>query len=146
MRRELLSLFPTVYVFIKHHHSSSSFLWPSVRKELAHPRSLLPMAFIDVGRPWSSLLTATDASLSGFGVCERRVDSNVLASVGRHAEKWRYDAEDIVKPRDVLLGCTDAALVSGELNATAEASVVLDMHDHTNVPADLIMGGRTGTR
>ena len=59
VRRELLSLFSTVYVFIKHHPNSSSFLWPSVRKELAHARSLLPMAFVDVGRPWSSLLTAT---------------------------------------------------------------------------------------
>ena len=41
-------------------------------------------------RPWSSTVTATDASTTGFGVCEKTIEPSIVSELGRWHEKWRF--------------------------------------------------------
>ena len=110
-RRELLSIFSSIYKFICLHRNETTELWPSVRYELALAASLLPMAYADIDRPWSDVITATDASLAGFGVCELASDSVTTGELGRTAEKWRYETEAIIHARTNALGFDHPKLI-----------------------------------
>ena len=47
-----------------------------------------------------SIVTASDSSPYGYGVCYRRdLDANVIAGVGSTCEKWRYQFEESIKAR-----------------------------------------------
>ena len=41
-------------------------------------------------RPWSPTLTATDASPTGYGVCERHISAQQSQSLGEWSERWRF--------------------------------------------------------
>ena len=55
-------------------------LWPSAN----------PMLVSDLRLPWSQVVTVTDASPGGFGICEREFAAEEVERVGRWQERWRY--------------------------------------------------------
>ena len=98
-RRELLCIFVHIYQFIRDNYNTRVALSSDVLFELRLARAVLPLAAAQLDRLWSSVVYATDASLSGYGVCERTVNSACVGDCGRLAEKWRYDVESAIDAR-----------------------------------------------
>lgn len=90
LNRMSLSVFKTVYPFIQKHYYDVTRLWPSVIAELKAFRGLVFLLVQDWWRPWNPMVTSSDASLTGFGVCQSRWPQEVVASTGRRLEKSRF--------------------------------------------------------
>ena len=90
LNRNLMSIFNAVYKFIRTHYDARVPLWGSVRSELRAFAGLLPLCRADWDRQWNTLVSASDASLSGFGVCTRHLDREVVATIGRLPERERF--------------------------------------------------------
>jgi len=103
-RREALSMLPACYAFMLGRDPQRRRLWAGVVRELKWVASLIPSFATDVSLPWHPALVATDASTFGGGVCERTVDTNTVASVGRHSERWRYKVTSAYAARRRALG------------------------------------------
>eukprot|EP00973_Karenia_brevis_P095719 12428786-Karenia_brevis.AAC.1 len=144
VRREALSILDATYKFISQHRSAPAPIWSSVRTELRWARSVLPLLFSDIGQPWSPLVTATDASDLGFGVCEKVEDPAEVGSVGRLAEKWRYIQEDTVKARQSAFS-SDMHILNKDFHDSVSGCVLSEddnQHVFDEVPADFIKEGK----
>ena len=73
LRRELLSMFRTLYDFMQHSYHKRSRLWESCAKEARWASHLLKLCVANLRRPWSQTITASDASLSGLSVSRREL-------------------------------------------------------------------------
>eukprot|EP00972_Heterocapsa_arctica_P103851 15304419-Heterocapsa_arctica.AAC.1 len=87
--RPALSAFRAACTFITDSHWTPQNVWDSVRRELQVAASLLPLIRGDFSRPCSSCVTATDASTTGWGICEPTLDPKVVGEQGRWQERWR---------------------------------------------------------
>ena len=70
MRRELLSIFHTVYRFVRESCTKFQRLWNSAREELDAFLGAMVFVEADWGQPWTPYVYASDASLLGFGVSQ----------------------------------------------------------------------------
>ena len=63
---------------------------------------ILPLLVANLRRQWADVITATDASPEGWGICERDCDCSFVAQMGRWHERWRYKRLDVAdwKPRE----------------------------------------------
>ncbi|CAE7735243.1 unnamed protein product [Symbiodinium necroappetens] len=116
VRRECLSVFSAVYKYIRFKgHSDPScrpqqahgLLWRAAQQELVQASSILPLMCTSLDLPWSPVVTATDASEIGYGVCQRHLGCDQVAQVGRSCERWRYAVEGAIKARSNALGTGD---------------------------------------
>eukprot|EP00959_Pyramimonas_sp_CCMP1952_P325689 6816732-Pyramimonas_sp.AAC.1 len=48
--------------------------WPSCCKECRSITGILPLAVADLRQEWNPTVTCTDASPTGYGVCQRDLD------------------------------------------------------------------------
>ena len=85
-----LSIFHSVYKFIKKNYSQTCALWKSVAAELRAFAGIMPALRADWSRPWNGEVVASDASEEGFGVCSRAWPASLAAQVGRTAERDRF--------------------------------------------------------
>ena len=92
VRRDLLSGFHTIYKFIRRHYNQRVPLWPSAREEVLHFAGALVFARTEWSLQWSPHVTATDASLYGFGICTARWPRGEVAKAGRVLERSRFKA------------------------------------------------------
>ena len=69
LRRELLSIFRSLYDFIYGSYFKRQRLWKSAAREARWCSCLLKLCTVNMKRPQSSGITASDASLSGIAVC-----------------------------------------------------------------------------
>lgn len=99
LRRESLSVFSSVYAFINKHRHHSALMWSTVHKELRQFRDILPLLYSDLTASWCPSITASDSSPYGVGVCSRVLDPELVGSIGRTCERWRYHFEDAVAAR-----------------------------------------------
>ncbi|CAK0796211.1 unnamed protein product, partial [Prorocentrum cordatum] len=85
-----LSVMRSLYDFIRDKYVMPTRLWASCRYEawVMADVSLLLSARLD--RPWSPVVTASDAANRGMAVCEAVFPVSAVASVGRWRERWRY--------------------------------------------------------
>ena len=90
MNRWLLSVFHAVYGFIYRHYHDAAPLWPTVKEELRAFAGLLFLNVQDWWRQWNRAVTSSDASLSGYGVCESWWDKQLVSKVGRVQERSRF--------------------------------------------------------
>ncbi|CAK0825378.1 unnamed protein product, partial [Prorocentrum cordatum] len=90
LRRESLAAFSACYTFAETSGLKRQPLWPSARRELFWARSLLPCVVGEMGKAWSSTVTAYDASPWGFGVVETEWEPAAVASRGRLSERARF--------------------------------------------------------
>jgi len=90
IRREILSVFHTVYAFMEANYNIVSQLWVSVREELAAFLGLT--FFLESGweRHWNSAAMASDASLTGWGLARSWWHPCQVAEVGRVRERDRF--------------------------------------------------------
>ncbi|CAK0818286.1 unnamed protein product, partial [Prorocentrum cordatum] len=85
-----LSVMRSLCDFIRDKYVMPTRLWASCRYEawVMADVSLLLSARLD--RPWSPVVTASDAANRGMAVCEAIFPVSAVASVGRWRERWRY--------------------------------------------------------
>ena len=112
IRRECLSIFNAVYKYVRAEKACGS-LWRAAQQEILQASSILPLMCTSLDLPWSSTVMATDASEVGYGVCERQLDSDRVALIGRTCEQWRYSVEGAIKARTHALGQDAAPLDEG---------------------------------
>lgn len=90
MNRMSLSCFHSVYAFIRKNYTTVARLWPSVVSELRCFSGLLFMMVQDWLRPWNSLVSSSDSSLGGFGVCHAWWPRDEVSKCGRRLERSRF--------------------------------------------------------
>ena len=90
MRRELLSIFHTVYRFVRESYTTFQRLWDSAREELNAFLGAMVFIEADWSQPWTPYVYASDASLRGFGVSQSVWPLQDVAAVGRVPELSRY--------------------------------------------------------
>eukprot|EP00969_Alexandrium_andersonii_P310523 13721723-Alexandrium_andersonii.AAC.1 len=56
--------------------------------------AVLPLCSVDLARPWSGLVTCSDASLSGYAVAHSSWGEGHAEHVGSTSERLRFRARD----------------------------------------------------
>ena len=87
MSRMSLSILHSTHGFIRRFYDS---MWPSLIDELKAFRGILFMLVQDWSRPWNRLVSSSDASLVGFGVCQAWWPKEKVAEQGRRLERSRF--------------------------------------------------------
>ena len=90
LNRSVMPIFHATYKFIPKHYEERVLMWDSVRHEFEAFSGLLPLCFSDWRRPWNGHVSASHASLSGYGVCSRSLDPEIAAEIGRVPEPERF--------------------------------------------------------
>ena len=90
MNRCTLSCFSSIYKFIMKHYDHPAFLWDSVRQELAGFSGCLFLLVQNWRRPWNELVSSSDASEEGYGICHSWWNRAEVAAVGRVPERARF--------------------------------------------------------
>ena len=93
LRRELLSCFQAVYVFVRKRYHVHGRLWPEVVRELRWISSLLPLCHRNLGAEWSPNIFAVDASTWGRGV----VTAKGGIDLADHFDRWRFKLASMMK-------------------------------------------------
>ena len=84
-----MSIFRKLYDFAAS-NSEPRLLYPSERSECLIFAGLVPLLVTDLRRPWADVITCTDASPFGFGICERDVQPALARQHGKWLERWRF--------------------------------------------------------
>ncbi|CAK0800111.1 unnamed protein product, partial [Prorocentrum cordatum] len=94
VRREVLSIFHSVYAFVAQSYHAFSVQWPTVREELKCYLGIMVMLESSWTRPWMPVVYSSDASLHGYGVAEACFGTETVAEIGRVSELalWRLGA------------------------------------------------------
>ena len=94
LRRELLSCFQAVYVFIHKCYHVHARLWPAVTRELRWVSSLLPLVHRNLSAQWSPHVYAVDASTWGRGVVTAEAATALISEQAKHLDRWRFRIDD----------------------------------------------------
>lgn len=89
LHRGGMSIFRHLYDFVEA-RGEPRFLNNSEKREVKNFIGVVPLLYGSLRRPWSTTVTATDASPEGFGICERELPESDIRHVGRWQEKWRF--------------------------------------------------------
>ena len=82
LRRELLSIFRTVYDFKTAHYKKPVKLWASAARECKWAAAMLLVCKSDLRLPWSGDITVSDACLTGTAVATLHSDPNTAQEIG----------------------------------------------------------------
>ena len=88
--RLLLSIFHSIYAFIRKEYYTPSRLWNSVREELIAFRGLMIFLQSDWARPWNDLVACSDSSTTGYGVSTAYWPRETVGECGRILERTRF--------------------------------------------------------
>ena len=97
---------------------------PSVASELRAFCGLMPLLRSEWSRPWNEVVTVSDASEEGFGVCADRLDRQAVASIGRVSERDRFRRSGGHSARESAL--TSAGFVKSEVTGQWAEGVLDD--------------------
>ena len=78
------------YKFIRSNYHVPTPLRRSVASELRAFCGLMPLLRSEWSRPWNEVITVSDASEEGFGVCANHLDAKAAAAMGRVSERDRF--------------------------------------------------------
>ena len=170
LQRPLFAIFSKAYIYASHYEARCRYLWPSVREEFRLAWMMLPAARSSCGIPWSQCVSAVDASLHGFGLCETQCSAAEVMDVGLVSERCRFRGllRTSRRPRDSAIRgerrsspdggaqvpCLDAVPESatgggpsneGRLGAGAPTSLVAKERDMTMAGGDAQVGDRLPT-
>ena len=107
LRRELLSLFRSLYDFVYDSYSTRQTLWASAAREARWCSHVLKLCSVDMRRQWAESVTASDASLSGIAVCKRSMSVAEQTRLGDLKEHWRYKSHIPCNPRQTAVSQKD---------------------------------------
>ena len=103
LRREMLSIFRSVYDFKTAHYNKQVRLWRSAADECRWAANLLWICESDMGKQWSGEVTVSDACLSGTATCSMEIHAKDAAEIGSTRELWRYKSRSsCVKAREIV--------------------------------------------
>lgn len=138
LRREMLSIFRSVYDFKTAHYNKQVRLWRSAADECRWAANLLWICESDMGKQWSGEVTVSDACLSGTATCSMEIHAKDAAEIGSTRELWRYKSRSsCVKAREIVRQLDpfkDIETVSAELPRLDPFQLNLDFQ---NVPQEL---------
>ena len=89
LHRSGMSIFRYLYDFVQHGGAPRK-LNPSEANECRVFAGLVPLLVSNMKMPWSPIITCTDASPTGYGVCEYEAGVDVARQLGRWQERWRF--------------------------------------------------------
>ena len=104
LRRDLLSIFRSVYDFKIAHYDKPCKLWRTAAEECRIAAALILTCSANLRKSWDNTITVSDASLSGTAVAALTVDPCTVQAIGACRERWRF------KSKDPLSRARDAAL------------------------------------
>eukprot|EP00438_Fugacium_kawagutii_P032905 Skav229623 [mRNA] locus=scaffold1753:167277:170273:- [translate_table: standard] len=84
-----MGVFRRLYDYV-HSDSEPRRLSPLEVRECHIFIGLLPLLTADLRRPWNSTVTCSDASPQGWGVTERELPVEQVASIAAWQERWRF--------------------------------------------------------
>ncbi len=88
--RLLLSVFHSIYAFIRKNYRTPTRLWDSVKEELIAFRGLMIFLQSDWARPWNELVSCSDSSTTGYGVSTAFWPRDAVGECGRVLERTRF--------------------------------------------------------
>ena len=83
VNRYVLSSLHTVYRFIRANYEVATRRWDTVVRELRCFKGILILLCQDWERPWNPVVSSSDSSLSGYGVCHATWPVDVVCEVGQ---------------------------------------------------------------
>ncbi|CAK0892178.1 unnamed protein product [Prorocentrum cordatum] len=86
VRREVLSIFHSVYAFVAQSYRAFSALWPTGREGLENYLGLMVLLESRWTREWAPIVHSSDASLHSYGVAEACFEPATVAEMGRVSE------------------------------------------------------------
>jgi len=101
--RLVLSVFHATYKFIEKNYDKVTPLWGSVRDELRAFAEVMVFFESDWTRGWNSLVTSSDASEKGYGVCTSHWHPSQVAAAGRRPERSRFRRTESHRARESAL-------------------------------------------
>ncbi|CAK0791762.1 unnamed protein product, partial [Prorocentrum cordatum] len=90
MCRETLSVWYTVYNFIRERYWAKSDMWESARQELECFLGLMPLLRSEWDRPWLTQVLSVDASPYGWGIASSEFGVSMVKKQGRILERSRF--------------------------------------------------------
>ena len=133
-RREGLSILNSCFAFIHHFGLKPGRLWPSVRKELERISSLPPLFRMTVNCGWA----ASDSSPWGIGVCSRKLNRDIVSTLGSQCEKWRFRFDEAMRARKHALHTDLDTADNGIFQNESISSFIIDKGFNA-VPQELLV-------
>ena len=121
-----MCVFGASYAFVQKAGKEAWRIWPAVRQEFQRFRGLLALCSSDWTRQWSTCVTASDASESGFGIATPIWPKHIVAGCGRTTERSRFNWIPGSSARVHALEAAVFAQVDGKWTPTA---VLPELHD-----------------
>ena len=90
VNRAVLSIFHFVYRFLEANYDVRARLWDSVSKELCAFSGAIFLLVQDWDRQWNRLVSTSDSSLEGYGVCHAWWEAECVGKVGRVSDRERF--------------------------------------------------------
>ena len=142
LNRSGMAVFRKLYDFVASGCSPRK-LHASERDECLTFAGLVPLLLSDIRKEWSNIITCTDASPMGFGVCERHSNIETVRKHGRWIERWRFKPLPASqwKPRERSEGwdvLSDVRTVSGGLVVKDELDEYIADDDFPEIPDSLM--------
>ena len=142
LNRSGMAVFRRLYDFVEH-TAQPRHLNRLEKQEVANYIGIIPLLFSDMRRPWSQTLTATDASPTGYGVCEREISAQQSQSLGEWSERWRFKRlpPHLWNPRERTVGrdvFADPFTSRGVLGEADEIDMYVDNEEFPEVPQRLL--------
>ena len=103
LRRPCLAALDLIYDDVRSSYLIRRPVPVPIASELKVCLGLLALCRAELRARWSQVVLSVDASLSGYAVCGKAVDSEKLVhSIGQWDERWRFKYERQSKPREVM--------------------------------------------
>lgn len=137
-----MCIFRRLYDYV-HSGSPPRRLTHSEQLECKIFSGIIPLLVADLRRPWSDVISASDASPTGWGICEHQSSSRIAQQHGAWQERWRYRRLDPSewRPRERAMGrCvfTDVRTARGSLHEVDDVDNYTRNEDFPEIPKDLL--------
>ena len=123
LNRPLLSVFSSVYVYIRKRYTARARVWGSVARECRHAAALLPLAESPLRTPVSTSVLSYDSSGKGMCVTAAELSHDEVLEASRWDERWRFKvkAGQRVAPREEALRTLDPLVDLESVKSPLEA-------------------------
>ncbi len=149
LNRSGMALFRRLYDFVQS-NCKPRYLNSLEQRECRVFAGILPLLVADLRLSWDTTVTATDASPSGWGICERFLPSDQVEEIGKWHERWRYrrlDPSEWQPRQRALSRCvfTDPLTVKGTLEFQDDCLQYKENADFPEVDHGLLNPADWGT-
>eukprot|EP00435_Cladocopium_sp_Y103_P007924 s2848_g2.t1 len=143
LNRNGMAVFRKLYDFVER-GGAARMLNASESRECKIFAGIVPLLFASIRRPWSDEVLCSDASPDGHGLCSRHLPMNVIDSIGRWNERWRYKRlePEFWQPRQRALGLDllgDVGTVMGDNIDEYDDNYIINNDEFPEVPKEVLV-------